>query len=290
MMTIFATRCQAQHQHQREINIVMPRVANKRKSTGDIPSDRQKKVRENEDEEEPTLTKEEQRQRAKEWHNKRQSLSPGVQSRKSAVARAKSPAPRGRKSISEEAPLKKRSSTPQRRKSGAAIKSPPATSPLAEKPKRTPGRRKTIEAEVKPRARRQSKPLASLSNGSYGFKTIEERMSSQPVGLAPISHLDSRTHMDGQDYNDDAEGLSLSYIIFICISFGIVFASFFYTDQCRCLVNCLSDKTVKYASAASIPLASSISTHYYSATVFGMGVGVLTYFLLGEGTSVEQHY
>jgi hypothetical protein len=266
-----------------------PKAVNKRKSVGDAPNDREKKVRSNGDE--PSV--QEQHDRAKQWHEQRQaarSKSPAPR-RQSAAAGAKSPAPRRQSAAAVvKSPAAVRAKSPaipardelQKAKEWhdrrSSLSPPTEVKPKA---KRSANRRQTIDVPVKPR----TAPLASTmeETKSFGFKTIEERQNSQPRILAPKRSLESASGNDGHVDGDDAsQGMSLFFIVFLCVSLGVVFASIFHTEQSCCLCAYLSKRISGYLNATRFPLASAFDSNYSSGSAVGLAAGVLVYFLLLE--------
>jgi hypothetical protein len=78
--------------------------------------------------------------------------------------------------------------------------------------------------------------------------------------------------------------MSLFFIIFLCVSLGVVFASIilFHTEQLCCLCDYLSKRISGYLNAARIPLASAFDSNYSSGSAVGLAAVVLAYFLLLE--------
>ena len=260
--------------------------ANKRKSMGDIPSNREKKVRKDED---PALTIQEQRQRAKEWHNKMLDAAPKQAAPHEASGRSSIEASAAKSSLDLVSPpiLKpSRANSSRTMKSPSSSKSqPPVEFPgevksrVQIKSKKESKRRQTLEGVVRPRVPRQQKePLMSAmpETGSYGFKTIEGRKNSKPIGLAPKAELLSASLLNRSPGAEQGMSL-LSSLVFVSLSFGVLLASLCYTKQSHCLFILLSS----YIYAMLIPLRAMWWEEYCTSTMLGAGVWLLTYFLLG---------
>jgi hypothetical protein len=240
-----------------------PKAANKRKSVGDAPNDREKKVRSNGDE--PSV--QEQHDRAKQWNEQRQaarSKSPAPR-RQSAAAGAKSPAVRRSKASSKSNESSDDNTTVT-----------PVVSPTPKTERSS--RRQTVDVPAKPRSSsKRTAPLASTmeETKSLGFRTIEERQNSQPSVLAPKRSF-GETSVGGQRKRDSVDtGVGiLPYIIFMSVSFAVIYASLFCTKTCEDLFALAEDAVMLrahgVAALVGVPLHAFTLNAYTGTCLFGV--------------------